>query len=463
MPRQPDFYLVVDDPSKPERSLTPAKIVKQVEAPRSGVRPYWIKGAGMVPGLALMVRPPTAAHSGLNATWVVQAVAPTGKSHREKIARFGELPVRDVIDRAIERRSQILAGTHKQRKVEAKATADRNSFTVGQAFRLWVEHLEQHKRPTVVRNAIGKGATAEDITAGRLKSGYIKQHFSDWLSKPLASLTKLDLRDRHIKVTKTSGPTTGNRVLRALRAAWNHALGLHEDGQLPPNLLAGAKSQRGFAWNEEKEGGERIPFRELPGWWAAIHDLPPVRRDWNLVALFTAARRNDVKAMRWEHIDLERGTIHFPEPKGGARNAYTIPVAAFVLDVLRRRRAENRAEFSDDRGWVFPIIHATEGVTHIRQPAEMRYVDGKKVRVLPSPHMLRRTWITAADGIVPLKHSELLANHTDLRMRNRSHDRYNIPDEEALRDAAERVAMFLLEKAGAAATIYALRARSSVG
>ena len=458
MPKQPAYTIAVADPSKPERSLTPSKILAAVEPPAKGQRIYWVKGTGLPVGLGLLVRPLTATHSTLNATWVVQANDPNEKSVRQKIARFGDVPVKDVLTQAVELRQMIQAGTHRQRKEVAKATADRNAFTVGDAFRLWVEHLELHARPSTVRNAVGKEGTADDVTAGKLRSGWIKQHFGELLDRPLAIVTKLELRNLHVQITKKSGAATANRVMRAFRAVWNQALELYED--LPRNLLAGTKRQRGFAWNDEKEGGELIPFHELSSWWAEVHELPPVRRDWNLFALFTAARRDDCKTLRWEHVDLERGTVHFPEPKGGPKKAYTIPVAAIVVDLLRRRQAENSLQFGDDRGWVFPIRHRTEGVTHIRQPAEMRYVEGKKVRVLPSPHMLRRTWITAADGLITAKQSMILANHGGER---NVHSRYQIPDENALRAAAEKVASFLLTQAGVVATIHATNARSSVG
>ena len=170
-----------------------------------------------------------------------------------------------------------------------------------------------------------------------------------------------------------------------------------------------------------------------------------------------------MKRLRWEFVDLARGTVHFPEPKGGPKKAYTIPVCTYVVDLLRRRREDNRREFGDDRGWVFPIRHAKEGVTHLRQPVEMRYVAGKKARVLPNPHALRRTWITAADGRVPTKVAEQLSNHVMDRGGNASHRRYQVPDEDALRAAAEVVAAYLLERAGVTARLRQANARSSVG
>lgn len=415
----------------------------------------------MPQGFGLVVRPPTASHSGLNATWVVQANDPNGKSVRLKIARYGDVPVPDVVQQAIELRGRIHDGTHHVRKVQAKAAADRNGFTVGEAFRVWAEHLVQHRRPSVVTNALGKGGTPEAITDGTLKSGYVLMHFADWLKKPLAAITETALRDRHAKITKGSGAATANRVMKSLRAAWSRARSLNK--QLPPNLLKGGEAERGWAWNEENEGGAVIDPQDLPGWWQKVHEMPPVRRDWSLFALFTAARRDDVKRLRWDDVDLEHGTVHFPCPKGGPKKAYTIPVCTFLVDLLRKRKAENQIQFGDAGGWVFPTRHRTEGVTHLRQPAEYGYVDGKKVPVLPRPHGLRRTWITAADGRVPTKVAERLSNHAMDRGVNASHRRYQMPGEDEMRAAAETVATYLLDKAGATATIQALNARSSAG
>lgn len=463
MPK-PEHVITITNAHKPATSLTPAKITAAVhvppDAPPTWQRIYWVQGNGMPLGLGLLVRPPNETYRGLNATWVVQADDPRGVGTRLKIARYGDMPVDQVLERARELRERIQAGTHRERRSEAQATAARNGYTVGDAFRVWAEHLVQHRRPSVVANALGKDGKPEDLAAGTLKSGYVLKHFGDWLRKPLAELDETALRDRHAKITK-DGKAVANRVMKSLRAAWSRARSLNKG--LPPNLLRGGEAERGWAWNEENEGGAVIDPKDLPSWWAQVRELPPVRRDWNLFALLTAARRDDVKRLRWEHVDLENGTVHFPEPKGGPKKAYTIPVCTFVLLLLRRRRDENRVMFGDDRGWVFPIKHPKEGVTHLRQPVEMRYVGGKKERVLANPHALRRTWITAADGRIPTKVAERLSNHVMDRGVNASHRRYQVPGEDDLRAAAEVVATYLLERAGATATIRALNARSSVG
>ena len=92
---------------------------------------------------------------------------------------------------------------------------------------------------------------------------------------------------------------------------------------LPKNLLAGRNA---FRWNHEPEGGPLLHEDELAQWWTDVHELSPVLRDYYLVCLFTGARAMEVARMSWADVDLERGLVHFPEPKGGAKKAYTIQV-----------------------------------------------------------------------------------------------------------------------------------------
>lgn len=54
-----------------------------------------------------------------------------------------------------------------------------------------------------------------------------------------------------------------------------------------------------------------------------------------IVALETAARRGEIAAMRWEHIDLARQTWRIPETKTGVPR--TVPLSSRAVEVLRRR------------------------------------------------------------------------------------------------------------------------------
>ena len=141
-----------------------------------------------------------------------------------------------------------------------------------------------------------------------------------------------------------------------------------------------------------------------------------VRGDYQLLTLLTGLRKMDAATIRWDHIDLEEGTLRRPNPKGGEDRAFTIPLSSECVRLLERRRRENRGLFLDgDGGWVFPTYavkekdcyHCAElGVGKRHKPGSVIHlVEGKQqhvlkkneapVNVIPTPHRLRDTYTTA--------------------------------------------------------------------
>jgi integrase len=103
-------------------------------------------------------------------------------------------------------------------------------------------------------------------------------------------------------------------------------------------------------------------------------------------------------------------------------------------------------------------------VTHVQQVKEQRYVAGKQTTTFPSPHRLRDTFASAAhEAKVDWYDLEVLMNHAlpssgDVTV---GYVRVSI---DHLREAAEKIASFLLEKmAATAGTMAPASARSSVG
>jgi integrase len=193
--------------------------------------------------------------------------------------------------------------------------------------------------------------------------------------------------------------------------------------------------------------------------------LDGVRRDYNLVVIFTGLRRNDAASLRWEHInltdepiasrvwhagrqkwepvELSPMSILRPSPKGGADRAFAIPISTACAEALTSRRDENprigrdangklgdRAWREGDRGWVFPTKlrkgdderaepcylcrdlgiagHVKGEIAHLMEPKE-------DAEHLVSPHRLRDTYITTLgklDPGVPETLQKLLVNHS---------------------------------------------------
>ena len=73
-------------------------------------------------------------------------------------------------------------------------------------------------------------------------------------------------------------------------------------------------------------------------------------RDFFGLALWTAQRRDNVQAMAWNEIDLDRALWRIPAHKTKADEDIPMPLSGPALEILKRRYAE-RAEGAE---WVFP-------------------------------------------------------------------------------------------------------------
>lgn len=261
---------------------------------------------------------------------------------------------------------------------------------------------------------------------------------ADWLARPLASLTRHEVALRHEQLTDQRGPYLANRVMQEFRAVYDTAVRRFEELPATNPVIA-------VTFNRVRRRRQPIPWAELPAWRRKVEGLNnPVRRDLQLFLLFTGLRSLDARTVRWEHVDLEAGTVFRPRPKGGEDRAFTVPLAGVVLGILHRRRGAG----GEDGGWVFPSRDRAGRICHVVEAKEQRYVDGRKVAYLPSPHRLRDTFATAAHEarIHPLD-LKVLMNHAlpgedDVTMG------YIRPSIEHLRGCVEEVAGFLEGKMG---------------
>lgn len=229
----------------------------------------------------------------------------------------------------------------------------------------------------------------------------MRLHLKDWLATPLAEITRKMIYDRHRRIGKISGPYAANATMRAFRAAYNRAIRLHEE--LPPNPTISVD------WFPEYRRDASISAEQLAAWHKDIQALPnPIRRDFYLFVLFTGLRRKSAEEIRWEHLDLDKGTLLIPKPKGGTKRAFTLPLSDLLIEMLRRRRVENE-KLTPDSPWVFPSDKSKAG--HIAEP-KLTQAQKANVVVPFSVHGLRHTWITAANAAGLSSYDiKMLTNH----------------------------------------------------
>lgn len=209
-------------------------------------------------------------------------------------------------------------------------------------------------------------------------------HVADWADMPLAELSdRSDLVQERFRAISTGdtlkpnlkgGKGTANLVAVFLGRVYRYVRdsGLQKDlpGYIPSLAV--------------KEEIHRLPRRQralaakdLAGWYRQLRALPnPIRQEFHLFNLLTGSRQEQLKEMRWEHVDFEAGTVRFPRPKGGTERAYTIPMSEAMRECLTRARAAGEAfgRAGAAREWVFP--------------SEPSRSNGRKDGKPPSPHIV---------------------------------------------------------------------------
>lgn len=390
---------------------------------------YWdteLKGFGVLVGTAG------------KKSFIVQRDMKGGRTVRHQIGKFPTWTVEQARKQArskvVDMDTGVDPNAARRAEVEAQRGKDWERFTLNQA-------IDEH-----AANMRARGCADRSITDMRI---VLERHCSDWLNKPLVAIRRADCIQRHRKLSENS-PVAANHVMRAVRACWGSASRLWEE--LPPHPV------KGVVFNKEYRRREPIPWEGLPAWWSKVVGIEnAIRRHFHLFTLFTGLRGGDAAKVRWEHINFEKGTIHRPQPKGGRDHAFTVPLPAFVLWLLRERRdgVESNALYfpEGDGGWVFPTRDYDGNVTHLQETKEQRFVDtpdGKrrKVLLLPTSHRNRDTFSTAClESGVGHMETKLLMNHRlpggDVTLG------YMRPSVDHLRGCVERIAEFLMQKAEA--------------
>jgi integrase len=278
----------------------------------------------------------------------------------------------------------------------------------------------------------------------------VEKGFTTWKNRPLVSITKQMVSDRHREMTDKNGPAYADGAMRFLRALMNFA-NAHYEGPDGTPLLTDNPVRRlsqTRQWNRVKRRSTVLKVDHLKPWFTAVLALKqePTPKDViesqaNLVAdyllllICTGLRRSEAAGLTWNAIDFGNKTFTIQETKNG--ESHTLPMSDYVQELL-----EARQRIIDGR-FVFPGP-SKRGFLIEPRPQMKKVTAASGVTFVL--HDLRRTFVTVADALDLSSYAlKRLINH---KMSGDVTAGYVISDVERLRSPMQRITDFLLEKAG---------------
>jgi len=293
---------------------------------------------------------------------------------------------------------------------EQRATADEPAGgpTLRDAYTVHLEKMRKRNR-------------SEQTIATMKKE--VEKYLPDWLDRPIAELRGAELIKIHERIKASARPREGtnpnnergaplaNRVIAHVSACWNTLNKKLEGGLGTWNPAKTVDKDRLTAKRE------RVADADLPDWYARVQTMRnPIQRDGLVLALFTGLRSEDVRSIRFEHVDWSERSLLLPDPKGGVERAFKIPLSKTCLDILRRRQTKNAESPvlpAGDGGFAFPAINGAGEVGPISDLRQQVHDKNKHSRFpAEDVHTLRRTYEAVAHevGISELD-QHVLTNH----------------------------------------------------
>jgi integrase len=297
-----------------------------------------------------------------------------GPYQRVVIGRHPDLGVEQARHEAARLTGEIAGGGDPQRR---KRTA-RAEMTLGELFVNYMEvYARAHKRPR---------SWQED-------EKQFKRYLGPLAGHKVSAISQADVRRLHTGIGRNHGTYAANRLLALLSTMFNVCAS---------NLPNPVKGVRRF---EEQSRDRYLDGDELQRFFEALRAEPnEAWRDAFVILLLSGARKSNVLGMRWTDVDLGRGLWKIPGAESKNRKAMICVLAPPVVEILRRRRADNGES-------VFVFAGAGKS-GHLEEPkkawrailkrADLLDDDGKNtVRV----HDLRRTmgsWQAGLGASLPI-------------------------------------------------------------
>jgi integrase len=366
----------------PLLKLTKTNIDRVAKPGSKGDVLYWDKDTK---GFGLRVTP-----TGLSKFIAQGRVRGTDKNVRVTIGSYGAWTVEQARRRADEYRHQFEQGIN-PKDVEKEQRAAKVTLQ---------EVLDGY--------TLGRPGKLRDNTAREMRR-HVDRAFPDWASKPVASITREMVKDRHEQIatkglTGKPAPASANAACVTLRILLNFAMDEHRRPDGSPIISHNPVGALKRHWSKLGTRTDRYVDRTRVGAvWNALHEARRIARsrdtaagvDLTIYLLLTGARRDEAAALTWDRVHLSDDASecrwHLINRKVG--EDIHLPLSTQAGALLRERLAAAvalaEATGTERSPFVFPSFSKAGRIMDARSAMELvSKVAGKHL----SLHDLRRSF-----------------------------------------------------------------------
>lgn len=280
------------------------RAVEALRPPSRGRAEYFDK---MLPGLGLRI-----SDAGRKTWFVMYRVR--GRKVRETIGTLATIPnVADARKRARESIELAQRGVHPaEARQEAAAAEAARSITFGTvADRYLAEYVERNNRPSTIREA------------RRMLNRDVKPA---WGERPIRDITRQDVNDLLDAIANRGALLQANRMLACLKTLFSWAL--------DKELADADPTARVRKRVKEIPRDRALSPDEIRYFWAGCD-----KRGWPFGPLFkllllTAQRRDEVGAMEWGELDLEKRLWTIPRERAKNNRAHEVHLSDLAVEII---------------------------------------------------------------------------------------------------------------------------------
>lgn len=226
----------------------------------------------------------------------------------------------------------------------------------------------------VLEAYVGRPGKLRSSTAAEYRR-HVEQVFASWKEKPIASITREMVKDRHEEMMtggldgKKAAPASANSAFVTLRILFNFAADEYRRTDGAPMITHNPVGVLKHHWAKLGSRTERYIDKSKVG--AVWNTLNAARQnpknrdalagiDLTIFLLLTGARRDEGATLTWDRVNLsnvaDECSWHLDERKRG--DAITLPLSSQAATLLRARKAA-ADKLAEDTGterskWVFP-------------------------------------------------------------------------------------------------------------